>query len=83
MNKVRVEKVESIVRTMAKEEVTRTINDLEALLITQNIMIEYNLVDNDIDLYNYICKSNAISDILQDFRLVAHEQGKLERKMYA
>lgn len=82
MNKVRVEKVQSIIRTMTKEEVTRTINNLEVLLISQNTIIEYNL-GNDIDISNYISKSNAVSDILQDFRLVAHEQGKLEREMYA
>ena len=82
MNKVRVYKLKDIVEGMTIEEVTKEIKDLELALTTQNVMVKYNL-DNNIELSNYIHKTNAISDMLQTLRMAAHEKGKLERALYA
>lgn len=78
----RISRVRKIVSNMTKEEVAKEIKDLEAALTTQNIVVKYNL-DNNIELLNYIYKTNVLSEIVQAFRLVAHEQGKLESSLYA
>lgn len=80
--KNRMERMRSIVSEMTQLEVSRQIKELEEALTVENAVIEYSL-NNDIELGTYIYKTNALSDIIESFRIAAYEQGKLEDKLYA
>lgn len=75
-------RIRSIVSELTREEVTKQIKELEEALTIENAVIGYSL-DNDIELGGYIYKTNALSDIIESFRIVACEQGKLEDRLYA
>ena len=80
--KNRIERIRNIVSEMTQLEVSRQIKELEETLTVENAVIGYSL-NNDIELGAYIYKTNALSDIIESFRIAAYEQGKLEDKLYA
>ena len=80
--KNRIERIRNIVSEMTQLEVSRQIKELEETLTVENAVIEYSL-NNDIELGTYIYKTNALSDIIESFRIAAYEQGKLEDRLYA
>ncbi|MDY5437503.1 MAG: hypothetical protein SPG30_12385 [Peptostreptococcus porci] len=80
--KNRIERMRNIVSEMSQLEVSKQIKELEETLTVENAVIEYSL-NNDIELGTYIYKTNALSDIIESFRIAAYEQGKLEDRLYA
>lgn len=80
--KNRIERMRNIVSEMSQLEVSKQIKELEETLTVENVVIEYSL-NNDIELGTYIYKTNALSDIIESFRIAAYEQGKLEDRLYA
>lgn len=75
-------RIRRVVNELTMEEVTKQIKGLEETLTAENAVIGYSL-DNGIELGSYIYKTNALSAIIEDFRIAAYEQGKLEDKLYA
>lgn len=75
-------RIRRVVNELTMEEVTKQIKGLEETLTAENAVIGYSL-DNGIELGSYIYKTNALSAIIEDFRIAAYEQGKLEDRLYA
>lgn len=75
-------RMRNVVKELTSEEVTKQIKGLEEMLVVENAVIEYSL-DNGIELGRYIYKTNALSDMIESFRIAAYEQGKLEGRLYA
>lgn len=80
--KSKLGRMRNVVKELTSEEVTKQIKGLEEMLVVENAVIEYSL-DNDIELGRYIYKTNALSDMIESFRIAAYEQGKLEDRLYA
>lgn len=80
--KSKLGRMRNVVKELTSKEVTKQIKGLEEMLVVENAVIEYSL-DNDIELGRYIYKTNALSDMIESFRIAAYEQGKLEDSLYA
>ena len=77
----RISEIREVVSGMSKEEVSEVIMQIEDKLYFKNLLMNFYYNFEDVNFM--LCKTNALSYIASIVRLVAHEQGKLEDKLYA